>query len=60
MAQRLKNALTAAAVFAVTSVLFGYFIYGEVRWQTVIGLTLGGFLSWYFIIPRMNKNKEDR
>ncbi|MCA1020576.1 hypothetical protein [Halobacillus litoralis] len=50
-----KDGLLAAFVFAIFSILFGYFIYGEIEWPIVIGLTIGGFISWYFIFPIIEK-----
>ena len=60
MSQRLKNGLISALMFAITAVLFGFFAYGEVRWQAVIGLSLGGFIAWFFLIPRMNKKRAEK
>ncbi|MYL70588.1 hypothetical protein GLW00_06995 [Halobacillus litoralis] len=55
MSKRTKDGMISAIVFAVVAILFGYFIYGEIIWSTVIGLMIGGFISWYFIIPKINK-----
>ena len=59
MSQRLKNGLISVLML-ITAVLFGFFVYGEVKWQTVIGLSLGGFIAWFFIIPRMNKKRAEK
>ncbi|WP_345240633.1 hypothetical protein [Pontibacillus salipaludis] len=55
MSKRTKDGIISALVFAVVAILFGYFIYGEIKWSAVIGLMIGGFISWYFIIPKVNK-----
>ncbi|AKG04465.1 hypothetical protein AAV35_006470 [Salimicrobium jeotgali] len=60
MSARLKNGLLSAMVFAVISMSFSYFVEGEIRWNNVIGLAIGGFVSWYFIIPRINKKRADK
>ena len=44
MNKRTKDRITSALAYAVTSILFGYFIYGEVKWSLVLGLTIGGFI----------------
>ncbi|MBN8234053.1 hypothetical protein JF544_02295 [Halobacillus kuroshimensis] len=55
MSKRTRNGIIAALVFAIISILFGYFIYGEIEWSIVIGLIIGGFVSWYFIFPKIEK-----
>ncbi|ELK44137.1 hypothetical protein [Halobacillus sp. BAB-2008] len=55
MNKRTKDGIIAALVFAIVAILFGYFIYGRIEWSTVIGLTIGGFISWYFIFPNIEK-----
>lgn len=55
MNKRTIDGLIAAIVFAIFAILFGYFIYGEIEWPIVIGLTIGGFISWYFIFPIIEK-----
>ncbi|WP_077622649.1 hypothetical protein [Sediminibacillus massiliensis] len=60
MSKRLKNSIISSLTFGVTAILFGSLIYGEIKWQTVIGLSLGGFLSWYFLIPKMNREKIEK
>ncbi|TVP81648.1 MAG: hypothetical protein EA344_12790 [Alkalicoccus sp.] len=60
MNERLKNGLLAAALFAGMSALFHYLMDGEVPWPPVTGSAIGGFIAWYFFIPRMNKNRKDK
>ncbi|WP_394218854.1 hypothetical protein [Halobacillus trueperi] len=55
MSKRTKDGMISALVFAFVAILSVYFIYGEVKWSTVIGLWIGGFISWCFIIPKINK-----
>ncbi|WP_054636098.1 hypothetical protein [Thalassobacillus sp. C254] len=57
MSENFKNGLISAAMFAGIAILFGYFVYEEIRWGYVIGLSIGGFISWCFIIPWMNKRR---
>ncbi|MGR9049645.1 hypothetical protein ACQ4XT_13550 [Halobacillus faecis] len=57
MNDQMKNGLLSAIAFAIMAILFGYFFYGEIDWQNVIGLSIGGFISWYFIIPKISKRK---
>ncbi|WP_377890256.1 hypothetical protein [Alkalihalobacillus sp. R86527] len=57
MNERMKNGIISAITFAGIALLIGYFIYGEIKWQYVIGLSIGGFLSWYFIIPKLSKQR---
>ncbi|MBF0705994.1 MULTISPECIES: hypothetical protein [Bacillales] len=58
MNKRIKEGIISALVFAVVAILFGYFIYGEIKWTVVIGLMIGGFISWYFIIPKISKQGD--
>ncbi|MGV2622438.1 UNVERIFIED_CONTAM: hypothetical protein N8J90_14680 [Halobacillus marinus] len=55
MKERMKNGMISAITFAVFAVLFGYYVGGEIRWENVTGLAIGGFISWAFIIPRIRK-----
>ncbi|MCE7792183.1 hypothetical protein K8O68_07060 [Salipaludibacillus sp. CUR1] len=60
MSERLRDGLISAATFAITAILVGYFLFGEIRWQNVIGLSIGGFISWYYIVPRIHKRREEK
>ncbi|MCA1023673.1 hypothetical protein [Halobacillus litoralis] len=55
MSKRTKDGIISALVFAFVAILSVYFIYGEIKWPTIIGLIIGGLISWYFIIPKINK-----
>ncbi|WP_270182337.1 MULTISPECIES: hypothetical protein [unclassified Alkalihalobacillus] len=44
MSKRTKDRIISALAYAVTAILFGYFIYGEIKWPIVLGLTIGGFV----------------
>jgi hypothetical protein len=57
MGQRIKSGLLAASLFGLISFLFGFFVFEEIKWSNVIGTAGGGFIAWYFFIPRLN-NKE--
>ncbi|WP_169516202.1 MULTISPECIES: hypothetical protein [Halobacillus] len=43
MNKRIKDRIISALAYAVAAILFGYFIFGEMNWSLVLGLTLGGF-----------------
>ncbi|MFQ3543842.1 hypothetical protein Q7A53_07130 [Halobacillus rhizosphaerae] len=43
MNKRTKDRLISALTYAVPAILFGYFIFGEIEWALVLGLTIGGF-----------------
>lgn len=43
MNKRIKDRIISALVYAVAAFLFGYFIFDEINWSLVLGLTLGGF-----------------
>lgn len=44
MSKRIKDRIISALAYAVTSILFLYFIYGEIKWSIVLGLTISGFI----------------
>ncbi len=43
MSKRTKDRIISALGYAVVAILFGYFIFGEIKWPLVLGLTIGGF-----------------
>jgi len=58
MDKRIKEGIISAIVFAAVAILFGYFINGEIKWSVVVGLMIGGFISWFFIIPKISKQGD--
>ncbi|MBM0066749.1 hypothetical protein [Alkalicoccobacillus gibsonii] len=58
MSRRLKRALQYSLMFAVMMTIVGFVLGGEFYWQGVIGSTLGGFISGYFIYPYFERKKD--
>ncbi|WP_446854135.1 hypothetical protein [Halobacillus faecis] len=55
MSKRMKDRMISTLVFAFVAILSVYVIYGEIKWPIIIGLMTGALISWYFIIPKLNK-----
>ncbi|REJ11002.1 hypothetical protein [Halobacillus trueperi] len=47
MWRRLQWGLITALGYIIVSLMFGYFVVGEINWSLMIGLTVGGFFSGF-------------
>ena len=60
MNKRVKNTIIGTIMYGVIAYIVTYILDGEPVWNLVIGMAIGGFLSYGFIIPYMEKKRLEK